>query len=85
MKCPCEECISYAICINSTSVTSILDRCELIFDYMKDSNTVLETIKILKPCWYIKKPNDLVVEAQHLLDRVMRKKLTIVTTGKCAK
>jgi hypothetical protein len=85
MKCPCKECISYAICVNSKSVTLILDKCELILNYMEDWNTVVETIKILKPCWYRKSPKDLYVEATHLLDRVMSAKLTIIKTGKCAK
>ena len=75
-KCPCEECISYAMCINSKSVTLILEgyECELILDYMKDWSTVLNTIKILKPCWYRKNPNNLHVEAEHLLGRVTRMK-----------
>ena len=81
---PCKGCISYAICINSKSVTLILDKCELILDYMKDWSTVVETIKTLKPCWYRRTPNHLYIEADHLLDRVLRKKTTLISR-KCGK
>ena len=71
MKCPCEQCISFAICVSSKSVTQLLDKCELIFDYIKDWNTTVKSIEVLKPRWYVKNPRDLSIQAERLLGTVI--------------
>ncbi len=78
MKCPCEECISYAICINSKSVTKLLDECNLIFDYINDWGTTIKAIEVLKPNWYRKNPSGLQNEAEHLLDEITSRKAMMI-------
>ncbi len=53
-KCPCEECISFAICHNFKRVDLLIDKCCIIRDYISDVNTALTAIRIIEPTWYIK-------------------------------
>ncbi len=53
-KCPCEECISFAICYNFKRVDLLIDKCCIIRDYISDANKALTAIRTIKPTWYIK-------------------------------
>jgi len=53
-KCPCKECISFAICHNFKRVDLLIDKCYIIRDYISNANTAMTAIKIIEPIWYIK-------------------------------
>ena len=52
-KCPCEQCISFAICHNFRRVDLLIDECCIIRGYISDVDTALTAIMIIEPIWYI--------------------------------
>ena len=50
-KCPCEDCISKAICISETLLKHSLYRCSILREYMTNEDRVVKTAEILKPNW----------------------------------
>lgn len=74
MKCPCKGCITFAICVNSSTVGDALKKCQLVSNYIKGTKTAREVIKILKPRWYIEDPVKLHSQAIHVFNLVVKKK-----------
>ena len=67
-KCPCEECISFAICHNFKRVDLLIDECCIIRAYISNVNTALTAIRIIEPIWYIEDQEANVLEiAENLL------------------
>jgi len=50
-KCPCEDCISKAICISETLLKHSLYKCSILREYITDEDRVRRTAEILKPKW----------------------------------
>lgn len=76
-KCPCKECISFAICYHFKRVDLLIDECCIIRGYISDVNTALTAIRTIKPIWYIKdKQQDVLGIAENLVrySRSIRKK-----------
>ena len=47
MKCPCEECISLAICVNSKGIINLLKKCYMIRDYIQTESNLEIAIETL--------------------------------------
>ena len=75
MKCPCKECISYAMCKNGNSVIEAMDKCESLMDYIRSESTAKTAIETLTPPYYNPdNPTSMVKMATHILiDRSMRR------------
>lgn len=52
-KCPCSQCITYAICHRSPSVKTLVDKCTIINDYITSRYRAVKVIKVIEPKWYI--------------------------------
>lgn len=50
-KCPCENCISKAICIAAPLLKYSLYKCSILRKYMTNEDRVVKTAEILKPEW----------------------------------
>jgi len=74
-KCPCNECILLAICINRETVRESLDKCQMLVEYLKNKDRVEDLIKFFKPDWYERNPGQLSAEADHLFTVIKRKRL----------
>ena len=48
MKCPCEQCISFAIC-KGQKIIYLFTKCDILLDYIKDDIHAREAIKIIRP------------------------------------
>jgi hypothetical protein len=57
MKCPCEECITYAICHNTHSIKRLVDKCSIVAKYITSKEKAIIVIKAIGPKWYIN-PSD---------------------------
>ena len=53
-KCPCKQCITYAICHKHPSVKELIDKCSILNDYIIDRKTSLKAIEIISPDWHVK-------------------------------
>ena len=62
-KCPCKECICFAICHNSKRIDKLIDKCYIINDYISSVDKALITIKTIEPLWYVKDEGSSTVSA----------------------
>jgi len=47
-KCPCKNCITYAICKGS-KICRLFEKCEMILAYVQDMDSVTAAIKTIQP------------------------------------
>jgi len=48
-KCPCEECITLAMCKNRYSLILVMEKCELLMNYIQSEGTAKTAIELLTP------------------------------------
>ncbi len=64
-KCPCEQCISLAMCISRKLVRVSLLKCVLLGRYITSERTALAAVECLKPLWFQKHdPGDKKTQAE---------------------
>jgi len=51
MKLPCKQCICYPIC-RGNDIESLLNKCDIILDYVHDRNTAINVLVNIKPPYY---------------------------------
>ena len=56
-KCPCSKCITYAICHRSPSVKTLIDKCNMVNEYITSVYRAKKVIRVINPLWYAK-PQD---------------------------
>jgi len=56
-KCPCSKCITYAICHRSPSIKILIDKCNIVNNYITSRYKARKVIRVIEPQWYVK-PQD---------------------------
>ena len=70
-KCPCEQCICYAMCKNRYSVILLMEKCELLMDYIRSGSTAKIAIELLTPRHYRSNTIEVAVDLANMMRSII--------------
>lgn len=76
-KCPCEQCISYAMCKNKYSLILVIEKCELLMDYVRSDSTAKTAIELLTPRYLRPNTVEVAVDVAYMMRAIIASRGTL--------